>query len=260
MPKLSCAQLRDHLVLRHNHLSSRSGFVLTMLCMLMIRIRRYLFTYFTWKTLSNHVFEDLQKPKAPNTCHLSPCFPTMHALRPPFSRLRIEPPGGDAWQRGAVAGRPTSELARAPAPGSGGFGKLALAVASRCRAAQHVRMVSVYPFPHTLSPSSTPPYALPRPVRHGAVTRRGSPGVAFAAAFAACPRQPRYGLYAILASLPHARLALLRPSSQPPATVCRASPCCAAVRCVITVHHPPRARPVVTHGLAGARCDVHVRT
>jgi hypothetical protein len=67
MSKLSCAQLRDHLVLRHNHLSSRSSFVLTMLCMLMIRIRRYLFTYFTWKTLSNHVFEDLRKPKAPNS-------------------------------------------------------------------------------------------------------------------------------------------------------------------------------------------------
>jgi hypothetical protein len=67
MPKLSCAQLRDHLVLHHNHLSSGSSFVLTMLCMLMIRIRRYLFTYFTWKTFSNHVFEDLWKPKAPNT-------------------------------------------------------------------------------------------------------------------------------------------------------------------------------------------------
>jgi hypothetical protein len=38
-----------------------------MLCM--IRIRRYLFTYFTWKTLSNHVFEDLRKPKAPNKRH-----------------------------------------------------------------------------------------------------------------------------------------------------------------------------------------------
>jgi hypothetical protein len=63
---LSCTQLRDYLVLRHNHLSSRSGFVLTMLCMLMIRIQRYLFTYFTWKTLSNYVFEDLRKPKAPN--------------------------------------------------------------------------------------------------------------------------------------------------------------------------------------------------
>jgi hypothetical protein len=39
-------------------------------CMLMIRFRRYLFTYFTWKTLSNHVFEDLRKPKAPNTPQL----------------------------------------------------------------------------------------------------------------------------------------------------------------------------------------------
>jgi hypothetical protein len=32
----------------------------------MTRFRRYLSTYFTWKTLLNHVFEDLQKPKAPN--------------------------------------------------------------------------------------------------------------------------------------------------------------------------------------------------
>jgi hypothetical protein len=31
MPKLFCAQLRDHLILRHNRLSSRSGFVLTIL-------------------------------------------------------------------------------------------------------------------------------------------------------------------------------------------------------------------------------------
>jgi hypothetical protein len=31
MPKLSFAQLRDHLDLRHNHLSSRSGFVMTVL-------------------------------------------------------------------------------------------------------------------------------------------------------------------------------------------------------------------------------------
>jgi hypothetical protein len=38
--------------------------------MLMIRIRRYMFTYFTWKTLSNHVFEDLRKPKAPNSTNL----------------------------------------------------------------------------------------------------------------------------------------------------------------------------------------------
>jgi hypothetical protein len=31
MSKLFCAQLRDHLDLRHNYLSSRSGFVLTAL-------------------------------------------------------------------------------------------------------------------------------------------------------------------------------------------------------------------------------------
>jgi hypothetical protein len=31
MSKLFCTQLRDHLVLHHNHLSSRSGFALTML-------------------------------------------------------------------------------------------------------------------------------------------------------------------------------------------------------------------------------------
>jgi hypothetical protein len=64
--------------------------------------------------------------------------------------------------------RPPYQRARAPAPGSGGFGKLALVVASRRRAAQNVRVVSVYPFPHTLSPLSTPAYAFPRPVRHGA--------------------------------------------------------------------------------------------
>jgi hypothetical protein len=74
MSKLSCVQLRDQLVLRHNHLSSRSGFVLTMLCMLMIRIRRYLFTYFTWKTLSNHVFEDLRRTKAPNNIYVYVIF------------------------------------------------------------------------------------------------------------------------------------------------------------------------------------------
>jgi hypothetical protein len=78
MPKLSCAQLRDHLILRHNHLSSGSSFVLTVLCMLMIRIRRYLFACFTWKTLSNHVFEDLRKPKAPNnSCSTYKSFSTI---------------------------------------------------------------------------------------------------------------------------------------------------------------------------------------
>jgi hypothetical protein len=34
--------------------------------MLVIQFRRYLLTHFTWKTLSNHVFEDLRKLKAPN--------------------------------------------------------------------------------------------------------------------------------------------------------------------------------------------------
>jgi hypothetical protein len=63
MPKLSCAQLRDHLDLRHNLVQASSWLCS---CMLMIRFRRYLPTYFTWKTLSNHVFEDLRKPKAPN--------------------------------------------------------------------------------------------------------------------------------------------------------------------------------------------------
>jgi hypothetical protein len=43
----------------------------------MIRFRRYLLTYFTWKTLSNHVFEDLRKPKAPNTRKLQ----TVHVPR-----------------------------------------------------------------------------------------------------------------------------------------------------------------------------------
>jgi hypothetical protein len=36
-------------------------------CILMTRFRRYRFTYSTWKTLLNHVFEDLRKPKAPNS-------------------------------------------------------------------------------------------------------------------------------------------------------------------------------------------------
>jgi hypothetical protein len=33
----------------------------------LIQVRRYLLMYFTPKTLLNHVFEDLRKPKAPNT-------------------------------------------------------------------------------------------------------------------------------------------------------------------------------------------------
>jgi hypothetical protein len=45
-----------------------SAFVSTMLFtsyMVLTRVRRYLFTCYTWKTLLNHVFEDLRKTKAP---------------------------------------------------------------------------------------------------------------------------------------------------------------------------------------------------
>jgi hypothetical protein len=31
------------------------------------QVRRYLLMYYTPETLLNHVFEDLRKPKAPNT-------------------------------------------------------------------------------------------------------------------------------------------------------------------------------------------------
>jgi hypothetical protein len=40
-------------------------FVLLTLYMVLIRVRRYLFIYYTWEILSNHVFEDLRKTKAP---------------------------------------------------------------------------------------------------------------------------------------------------------------------------------------------------
>jgi hypothetical protein len=46
-----------------------STFVSTMLsrsCTILTRVRRYLYIYYTWETLLNHVFEDLRKPKAPN--------------------------------------------------------------------------------------------------------------------------------------------------------------------------------------------------
>jgi hypothetical protein len=35
--------------------------------MLLTRVRRYLLIRYTWKTLLNHVFEDLRKTKAPNS-------------------------------------------------------------------------------------------------------------------------------------------------------------------------------------------------
>jgi hypothetical protein len=57
MSKLSCSQLWRRINLR-------------ILCasptVVLIRIRRYLSTHYTPKTLLNHVFEDLRKPKAPN--------------------------------------------------------------------------------------------------------------------------------------------------------------------------------------------------
>jgi hypothetical protein len=34
--------------------------------MFIIWVRRYLFIHFAWKILSNHVFEDLRRTKAPN--------------------------------------------------------------------------------------------------------------------------------------------------------------------------------------------------
>jgi hypothetical protein len=45
-----------------------STFVSTMLsisCTVLFRVRRYLYVYYTLETLLNHVFEDLQKMKAP---------------------------------------------------------------------------------------------------------------------------------------------------------------------------------------------------
>jgi hypothetical protein len=40
--------------------------MLFILCTISFRVRRYLYIYYTWETLLNHVFEDLRKTKAPN--------------------------------------------------------------------------------------------------------------------------------------------------------------------------------------------------
>jgi hypothetical protein len=40
------------------------------LYILLTRVRRYLFICHTWKTLLNHVFEDLRKTKAPNSADM----------------------------------------------------------------------------------------------------------------------------------------------------------------------------------------------
>jgi hypothetical protein len=58
-PKLSCLQLRRCVNLRILWASPT---------VVPIRIRSYLFTHYTPETLLNHVFEDLRKPKAPNSC------------------------------------------------------------------------------------------------------------------------------------------------------------------------------------------------
>ena len=57
-PKLSCSQLRRCVNLRILWASPT---------VVPIRVRRYLFTHYTPETLLNHVFEDLRKPKAPNS-------------------------------------------------------------------------------------------------------------------------------------------------------------------------------------------------
>jgi hypothetical protein len=58
LPKLFYTQLRPCVNLRVPCASSYRGSD--------PNFRRYLLTYFTPKTLLNHVFEDLRKPKAPN--------------------------------------------------------------------------------------------------------------------------------------------------------------------------------------------------
>jgi hypothetical protein len=60
-PKLSCSHLRRYVNLRILWASPT---------VVLIRVRRYLFTHYTPETSLNHVFEDLRKPKAPNINHL----------------------------------------------------------------------------------------------------------------------------------------------------------------------------------------------
>jgi hypothetical protein len=57
-PKLSCSHLRRCINLRVIWASPT---------VIPIRVRRYLFTHYTPETLLNHIFEDLWKPKAPNS-------------------------------------------------------------------------------------------------------------------------------------------------------------------------------------------------
>jgi hypothetical protein len=62
-PKLSCSHLRRYINLR---------IVWASPTVMSILVRRYLFTHYTPETLLNHVFEDLRKPKAPNSNLLDP--------------------------------------------------------------------------------------------------------------------------------------------------------------------------------------------
>jgi hypothetical protein len=59
MPKLFYTQLRLRAILR-------TPSVLLHVVVL-TQVRKYMFTHCTRETLLNHVFEDLRKPKAPNT-------------------------------------------------------------------------------------------------------------------------------------------------------------------------------------------------
>jgi hypothetical protein len=59
-PKLSCSHLRRCVNLRILWASPT---------VVLIWVRRYLFTHYTPETSLNHVFEDLRKPKAPNSAH-----------------------------------------------------------------------------------------------------------------------------------------------------------------------------------------------
>jgi hypothetical protein len=49
-----------------------------------------MFTHFTWKTLSNHVFEDLQKLKAPNNRGLGQVEPGSREVQPGSRKSSIE--------------------------------------------------------------------------------------------------------------------------------------------------------------------------
>jgi transposase InsO family protein len=43
--------------------------MLSISCTVLTRVRRYLYIYYTWETLLNHVFEDLRKTKVPNSTY-----------------------------------------------------------------------------------------------------------------------------------------------------------------------------------------------